>query len=638
MHIANLMDVVWSGGKLVLLDSMRDVRDVCVVVGLLFVHLSLLDDGFMAGAAVMLVFIVLWNALPSRMVHLLFALLVPVLGLTLSVTSMIRHQKGSPGELVVFLVALSLAVHQKTRTPWVLSVGGAWTVYTLWSGAEVGQVWFLTLVGVVRMVWEAKKDAVLDREKETRLWTGRSVARTQDCIDALHSAVWERKNMGNFVLETAVVALFRSDYLSQRLDNLDVSTLELRLRNMVEWSQRWGCRLLGMHGDIFIFLCPPGSETAIHMMAYMADLLPTAACVVDIIRLPVQITDHGLQIELPSNTLNLVERGHFTVGHAVQHSLGLNHRRLPNPEIQNPPAQRHHFEHVLERHMDMRLIDQPILPLMVDPLWSLVAPALLFAMGDWMAGIPMLLFVGAAFLTRYLEHPELCSIVLGFSSAATVLLTHGSLVPAAVLCLIPGSPSVVATLVFASASTALLAHSSHSMVAALASSVFLMRRTMLLVLLAAVAGYSVWCVLLRDRETRTYRATAIALLAQETRVGAQLENIWKAHVPDVVEMDTRTLDGWMVLRDMGPRVVAYCPSLPAGVHPQDHVIHCLTGGCWIISREELDRDVQAAVQAMEERVGLNATVEVCSPRVLVFGGAVLFATVFGPARAKPPLS
>jgi len=600
---------------------MRDERDVCVVVGLLFVYLTLDDPEFLVGVfATFLLYGVVFGKCPRGLARLIFAALVPVVSVSLCLNSMVRFQMDVPRELCVFLVSLALSIHRPVSAVFVMSLGISWVAYAFWAEIAISLFWFPCLVAVGRIMWETLQEENLDRALRDKMRASLTVARTLDRIDALNKAVWERKDVNELVMEPATIALIRSEYMTERIANLQTEVVGMRFRNLVEWSDRWGCRLLGLHGDVFVFLCPSGASTAIEMLRFMMDRIQPCAGVVDQIRLPVSVTQHGLTIDLPRRTLDMLQVGELRLGSNVRHTLGITHQSIPidDRDIPGPPMRqedRSVFNHRLERQTDDLEVVQPLRPLDVHPMWVLVPFLYLLAMYlPLQASITVILTGPAALALWYYDHPEFVGIPVGIASTLAVGLSGGNFVGVVTMSLIPGAPSVVG--IFAVAT-------------------FMTHRDIVLVVLIAMAGYSAWCTNKRDRKFRTTRATVASLLHEEVRYGSQLENLWKARVPDLVNVETRDLDSWLTLRDMGRRIVAFCPTLPTGVHPQDHIIHSLTGGCWIISREVLGIDADGARTAMEERLGHNAIVEPCSPRVLVFGGDVLAMSVFGPTRAKP---
>jgi hypothetical protein len=433
--------------------------------------------------------------------------------------------------------------------------------------------------------------------------------------------------MDDFTMEHVTIGLLRSQYLLDCIHDGRSEQLAIKLRNLTNWSARWQSRLLGFRNDTVIFVCPPGPQTAVEMLRYMMDRIPPSAGVVDVVRLPIQITGHGLWVspDAISRGLDLLTDGALMAappaadvlqldGNVVQQS---NSGASLDPLGSVPTSYEDHtpFKYMLGRTMDDVMVGEKLWPVPTHPLWLLVGLLVLGFNGELLKPFVGLVLVGIAVaLCWWKGYEDAISPLVGVLHVWAVINARGNFAAVAALTLVPGGPGVTLTLLAA---------------------LFAARRTTYLVLLGAMAGYATYCDIRRRQTHKTLLHTVARLVSNHERVNADFTNLWRTHIPDLVEMEPTALDGWFVLQDIGRRAVAFCPMQPASIPDDYHVVHALTGGCWVIGPETLPADVSGAMEELREVVGLGSEVEVCAPRLLVLGGDVLVVTLFGPTRAIP---
>lgn len=614
-----------------------DERDVCVVAAIVFSVLTLQDLAYLGGVVAVLVFhMVGWSWMPVRVARVVFGTAVPVLAYALAVNSMVRQQQGIPDELVVFVCALALAVHRLAAQMYIVSVGISWTAYAVWTGEDWRLMVLLCVVGCARAAYEMASDHHLADTRAQHAITRDAVTRRMDDVDAFNASVWEgaRRNswegghpIGDFSMEHVAVAVLHSEHILACVNEGRSETLAVLMRNLIGWADRWGSRLLGFHGNVLVFVCPPGPQTAVEMLTYMMDRTATAAGAVDTVRLSVSITSHGLRVspDAIARAVSMLTPGALRAAPPVADMLRIAgdivHESVSGASLSPLPGVPRTFEdhtpftYSLGRTVDSVATDVRLWPVPTHPLWLAVGVAALGLNGELLKAFVGALLVGPAVAMAWWQgYADAISPLLGMLHVWAVVNAHGSFPVVAALAVVPGAPGLALMLLAA---------------------LFAARRTPYLVLLGAVAGYAAYCGMRRTQLRKALRSTTSRLVAHHERVNAKFASLWRTHIPDLVNMPPTPPDGWFVLSELGRRVVAFCHTLPGGVPPGYHVVHALTGGCWVLSGDALPANVDGAIASMRDVVGRGAEIEVCAPRLLVLGGDVLVVALLGPTRARP---
>lgn len=614
---------------------MKGERDVCVVMVVVFSVLALEDLAFLGAVIPLLIFHgVVWEWLPPRVALLVFGASVPVVAFAAAVNSMVRFQQGVPDEVVLFVVALGLGITRVTGQLYVASVAISWCAYAWWTGEPWRLMVLLWIVAAARTAQGLGREMNLANARKQRQQAREGVTRRMDDIDGFRAAVWEGSSRSSwevgprlqeFVLENRSVALIRSQFIANAVVDGRSDMLAIRMRNLASWADRWGARLLGFHGDVLVFVCSQGPTSALEMTKYMMDRLVPCAGVVDVVRLSLEVTDHGLRIDAQAlrRQLDLLQPGALYLGPAAQGVLQLDDPLVyqtqsgASPEalggVPTSYADYTPFRYHLDRTVEDTMAVERLWPTPTHPLWMLVGLAALGFNYEYLVVFSAAMLIGPGVAAAWwFDYPDMISPLLGVLHMWAVVNAHGAFPLVAALALVPGAPGLVLTM---------------------AAATFAAKRTLYLVLLGALAGYAAYYSMVRDRERRQLRATVNRLVGNYERVNIEFNRLWRTHIPDLVDLEPTRLDGWFVLRNLGTRVVAYVPTLPGAIEPGHHVVHCLSGGCWVISSEEIPADVDAAVNEMREALGPGAIVEVCNPHLMVLGGDVLVVNVFGPIRA-----
>lgn len=614
---------------------MKGERDVCVVMIIVFSILALEDLAFLGAVIPLLVFNgVLWEWLPPRVALLLFGAVVPIVSFGAAVNSMVRYQQGVPDEVVLFVVALGLGISRFMGQLHMASVAISWCAYAWWTGEPWRLMVLVWTVAAARTAQNMGRELNLANSRRHHAHMRDGVTRRMDDVDGFRAAIWEGSSRNSweigprlqeFVLENRSVALIDSRFIANAVVDGRSDMLAIRMRNLVSWAERWDARLLGFHGDVLIFVCAQGPTSALDMTKYMMDRLVPCAGVVDVVRLPIRLTDHGLKVDPNAlrTQLALLQPGALCVGPAARGVLELEDPVVyqtqsgASPEalggVPTSYADYTPFRYHLDRMVDDTLAVARLWPAPTHPLWILAGLVALGFNYEYLIVFSAAMIVGpGVWAAWWFGYPDMVSPLLGILHMWAVVNARGAFPVVAAVALVPGAPGLVFTLLAA---------------------MFAARRTSYLVLLGAASGYAAYFCMVRDQERKQLRATVNRLVANYERVNTEFTRLWRTHIPDLVDLEPTRLDGWFVLRNLGTRVVAYVSDLPRAIQPGHHVVHALTGGCWIISSEEIPADVDAAVNEMREALGPGAVVEVCNPHLMVLGGDVLVVNVFGPTRA-----